>query len=151
MREATTNYGTNFITNNDSYEIYISKYSFPWYFRYNVIIDEDNAGNPTDPMLYFAYPAGSKVNQKDIRYNCWGNNFLDYEDLYPHTYFSWEPTWCPGGSSGEIDPAEQMYTDGREQFETQLYAEAKATFMLLIETYPENRICCFSNERTCKP
>lgn len=134
---ATTNYGTNFITNNDSYEIYISKYSFPWYFRYNVIIDEDNAGNPTDPMLYFAYPVGSKVNQKDIRYNCWGNNFLDYEDLYPHTYFSWEPTWCPGGSSGEIDPAEQMYTDGREQFETQLYAEAKATFMLLIETYPE--------------
>ena len=134
---ATTNYGTNFITNNDSYEIYISKYSFPWYFRYNVIIDEDNAGNPTDPILYFAYPTGSKVNQKDIRYNCWGNNFLDYEDLYPHTYFSWEPTWCPGGSSGEIDPAEQMYTDGREQFETQLYAEAKATFMLLIETYPE--------------
>lgn len=134
---ATTNYGTNFITDNDSYEIYISKYSFPWYFRYNVIIDEDNAGNPTDPMLYFAYPAGSKVNQKDIRYNCWGNNFLDYEDLYPHTYFVWNPTWCPGGSSGEIDPAEQMYTDGRDQFESQLYAEAKATFMLLIETYPE--------------
>jgi hypothetical protein len=134
---ATTNYGTNFITDNDSYEIYISKYSFPWYFRYNVIIDEDNAGNPTDPMLYFAYPAGSKVNQKDIRYNCWGNNFLDYEDLYPHTYFVWNPTWCPGGSSGEIDPAEQMYTDGRDQFESQLYTEAKATFMLLIETYPE--------------
>jgi hypothetical protein len=134
---ASTNYGTNFITDNDSYEIYISKYSFPWYFRYNVIIDEDNAGNPTDPMLYFAYPAGSKVNQKDIRYNCWGNNFLDYEDLYPHTYFAWDPTWCPGGSSGAIDAAEQMYTDGREQFESQLYPESKATFMLLIETYPE--------------
>jgi hypothetical protein len=134
---ATSNYGTNYITDNDGYEIYISKYSFPWYFRYNVIIDEDNAGNPEDPMLYFAYPAGSKVNQKDIRYNCWGNNFTASEDLFPYTYFIYEPTWCPGGSSIEPDPAEQMFIDGKDQFEAQQYNASKATFLLLIDQYPE--------------
>ncbi|MDP2424490.1 MAG: T9SS type A sorting domain-containing protein [Bacteroidales bacterium] len=127
----------NHITDNDEYEIYISKYSFPWYFRYNAIIDEDNAGNPDDPLLYFAYPAGSKVNQKDIRYNCWGNNFDAAEDLYPSTYFIYNPTWCPGGSSIETDVAEQMYMDGKEQFDTQQYTQSKATFMLLIDQYPE--------------
>ncbi|MEA3504518.1 MAG: T9SS type A sorting domain-containing protein, partial [Bacteroidota bacterium] len=134
---ATSYYGTNYITDNDKYEIYISKYSYPWYFRHNVIIDEDNAGNPTDPLLYFAYPAGSKVNQKDIRYNCWGNNFDASEDLYPHTYFLYDPIWCPGGLSTETEAAEQMYIDGKEQFKTQQYAESKATFMLLTELYPE--------------
>ncbi|PID26333.1 MAG: hypothetical protein CR982_10855, partial [Candidatus Cloacimonadota bacterium] len=134
---ANSNYETNFITNNDSYEVYISKYSFPWYFRYNVIVDEDNAGNPSDPMLYFSYPTGGKINKKDIKYNCWGTNFLDYEDLYPYEYFLWNPTWCPGGSTGEVNSAAQMYNDGRTQLDAQQYTEAKATFMLLINTYPK--------------
>jgi hypothetical protein len=127
----------NYITDNVGYEIYISKYSFPWYFMYNAIIDEDNAGNPNDPLLYFAYPVGTKVNQKDIRYNCWGNNFTASEDLYPHPYFYYNPTWCPGGTSIETSVAEQMYIDGKDQFETQQYAQSKATFMLLIEQFPE--------------
>jgi tetratricopeptide (TPR) repeat protein len=135
---ASNNVETNFITDNDSYEVYISKYSFPWYFRYNSIIDEDNGGNPGDPLIYFAYPAGGKVNQKDIRYNCWGSNFLDSEDLYPHTYFSWNPTWCPGSGFGEIDIAEQMYTDANTQIELQQYSEAKIIFKQLVDLYPES-------------
>lgn len=128
---------TNYITNNEGLEIYISKYSYPWYFRHNVIIDEDNLGNPDDPMLYFDYPAGGRINMKDIRYNCWGNNFTTSLDLYPHTYFYYEPRWCPGDLSAETDVAEQMYIDAKEQFDTQQYAAAKATFMLLIDLYPE--------------
>jgi len=134
---ASSNSQTNYITNNDDIEIYISKYSFPWYFHYNVIIDEDNAGNPDDPLLYFAYPAGSKVNQKDIRYNCWGDSFIASEDLYPSTYFNYTPTWCPGGGSIETTLAEQLYIDGRTQFEDQQYTDAKATFLLLIDQFPK--------------
>lgn len=134
---ATTNFETNFITNNSSHEVYTSKYSFPWYFRYNVIIDEDNMGNPTDPLLYFNQQTSGEINPKDIKYNCWGNNFVASEDLYPPTFYNWSPTWCPGSSSALLEPAQQMYIDGTEQFEAQLYPEAKATFMLLIETYPE--------------
>jgi subtilisin family serine protease/tetratricopeptide (TPR) repeat protein len=135
---ASNNMETNFITDNDTYEVYISKYGFPWYFRYNSIIDEDNGGNPEDPLIYFAYPAGGKVNLKDIRYNCWGSNFLDSEDLYPHTYFSWNPTWCPGSGFGEIDIAEQMYTDANTQIELQQYSEAKIIFKQLVDLYPES-------------
>jgi tetratricopeptide (TPR) repeat protein len=134
---ASSNYGTNYITDNDHYEIFISQYSFPWYFRYNVIIDEDNGtGNPPYQLLYFDYPTGSKVNQKDIRYNCWGNNFVASEDLYPHTYFNYDPMWCPGDSESETIVAEQMYIDGKEQIEIELYDEAKTTFTQLIELYP---------------
>ncbi len=135
--DATSYLGTNFITNNVGYEIYISQYSFPGYFHYNAIIDEDNAGNPSDPLLCFAAPANSKINQKDIRYNCWGNNFVASEDLYPHTDFLYEPTWCPGGSSTETNIAEQMYIEGKEQFMSNQFTASKTTFILLIDLYPE--------------
>lgn len=135
---AANNLETNYITDNDSYEIYISKYSFPWYFKHNVIIDEDNVGNPGDPLLYFAYPAGSKINQKDIKYNCWGNNFAAVSDLYPHTYFLYDPTWCPGGSSKKAELIEQMYFAGKQQLKSLQYADSKSTFMTIIESYPES-------------
>lgn len=125
----------NYITDNQSYEIYISKFSFPWYFRFNAIIDEDNAGNPTDPLLYFAYPVGNEIPPKDVRYNCWGNNFNASEDLYPSEFFIYNPTWCPGGSSIPTTEAEQLYKDGREQFESGQYNDSKATFMLLIDQF----------------
>ncbi len=136
--QALTNYETNFITDNDSYEIYMSKYGFPWYFHYNVIIDEDNAGNPDDPMVYYHSPDPLGIPKLSVRYNCWGNNFDPDEDLQA-TYdnLSWSPTWCPGTSSGTTNTPEQMYIDGKEQFETQQYAAAKNTFMQLITTYPK--------------
>ncbi|NPD48169.1 T9SS type A sorting domain-containing protein [Lentimicrobium sp. S6] len=138
---ATSYNEMNYITNNTSYELYISKYSFPWYFRYNAIIDDYNIGNPSDPLLYFAYPTGGKINQKDIRYNCWtaNNNFVASEDLYPYEYFTYSPTWCPNGSPIPIGLAEQMYFDGKEQFDDQQYSNSKATFQLLIEQYPKTK------------
>lgn len=59
----------NLVMDNTSYEFYASGYSFPWYFRYNAIIDEDNLGNPTDPMVYYQVSGGEQI-PKDIRYNC---------------------------------------------------------------------------------
>ncbi|MCK9401003.1 MAG: T9SS type A sorting domain-containing protein [Bacteroidales bacterium] len=130
---------TQQIKDNTSYEVYASKYSFPWYFRYNAIIDEDNAGNPYDPLLYFAYPAGStRINQKDIRYNCWGDNFDASEDFYPSTYFIYNPTWCPGGGGIVPDPIIDMYTSALEQFENGNYTVAKNLFQLFIQQYPKS-------------
>jgi hypothetical protein len=129
----------NYITDNEEYEIYISKYSFPWYFKYNAIIDDDNPGNPDDPMLYFAYPTGSRINIKDLKYNCWGNNFDPDEDLYPAPYFYTSPTWCPGDGSVEQDVAEELYMSGIEQLENEQYVEAKATFQLLVDQFPKTK------------
>ena len=77
---ATTYAEAQQILNNDSYEVYASQYSFPWYFRHNVIIDEDNLGNPDDPLVYYDNPFPGPIEAK---YNCWGNPvyFNPIEDL----------------------------------------------------------------------
>lgn len=130
---------TQRIKNNTGYEVYCSQYSFPWYFRYNAIVDEDNAGNPDDPMLYFDYPTGGKVNLKDIRYNCWGDNFDADDDLYPSAYFIYSPTWCPaGGIDPPIDQAGDMYASAISEFEASNYTDAKNLLQLLIQLYPDS-------------
>lgn len=72
---------TQRIVDNVSYEVYCTEFSFPWYFRYNEIIDEDNMGNPTDPMVFYDRPIPSPYIKLDVRNNCWGNNFNPYEDF----------------------------------------------------------------------
>lgn len=129
---------TQRIKDNTSYEIYCSRHSFPWYFRHNVIIDEDNIPYPFDPLLYWAYPEGSRVDQKDIRYNCWGNNFSAIDDLFPSAYFIYDPVWCPGFSGAMVDPIEDLYNMGTEQFESGNYSTSKSTFQLLIQQYPKS-------------
>lgn len=129
---------TQRIKDNTSFEVYCSQFSFPWYFRYNVIIDEDNLGNTIGPLLYWAYPAGSRINQKDIRYNCWGNNFSAIEDLYPSAYFNYNPTWCPNGILPPLDPIVDLFTSAVEQFENGNYSNAKNLFQLLIQQYPKS-------------
>jgi hypothetical protein len=66
---ATANDQTQEIYDNDSYEVYASQYSFPSYFRYNVIIDEDNFGGSTDPLVYYSSGIGG-IPMNDVRYNC---------------------------------------------------------------------------------
>ncbi len=44
--------GTQYIHDNDSYEVYASQNSFPFYFKHNGIIDEDNASAPSYPLVY---------------------------------------------------------------------------------------------------
>ncbi|MCX6233828.1 MAG: right-handed parallel beta-helix repeat-containing protein [Bacteroidetes bacterium] len=127
----------NLVMDNSSYEVYSSGYSFPWYFRYNAIIDEDNLGNPTDPMVYYQWASGDPI-PKDIRYNCWGNNFDYHEDLYPDVYLV-NPIWCPGGDNQHVpDAAEDMHTSAVGQFEAGNYTDAKNLFEMLIQQYPES-------------
>jgi len=99
--DAQTFSQTQQIRDNESYEVYITQFSFPYLFQYNTIIDEDNIGNPTDPMLLFSnegiiYPQFPKWY---VENNCWGSNF-DYDDDLRASYgtFKVYPTWCPGGT-----------------------------------------------------
>jgi len=129
---------TNYITNNDSYEIYASTGSFPWYFRNNVIIDEDNLGNPNDPMVYYDAPTGG-FPLMDVRYNCWGSNFDQSEDLNPTGYMVY-PVWCPpSGGNKSSDIALQTYLDGLENFENEEFSEAREIFEEVIELYPNTQ------------
>lgn len=129
----------NYITDNSSYEIYTSAGSFPWYFRFNAIIDEDNVGNPTDPMVYAELPGSSLLF--DVKYNCWteNNNFSPSADLYPSNYLVY-PTYCPpSGGHKSTELALEDFQEGLEQFENEEYEDAKTTFESVIDSYAETQ------------
>jgi hypothetical protein len=125
------------IRDNTSYEVYASQNSFPIYFRYNVIIDEDNLGGQVDPLVY--YSVNGEVPPKDVRYNCWGQNFDPAKDLYPAGYI-WQPVWCPGIAENSIPtPDEDMYEVANNLFDAENYIAAKSMYEMLIDQYPESK------------
>ena len=123
---------TQRIIDNISYELYCTQYSFPYYFRYNVIIDEDNLGNPSDPLVFYDNPTIPYYYKIDVQYNCWGNNFDPTQDLrtYNGATWKWYPTWCPGGTISPPDPVKDMYYSAVEEFENSNYYNAKNLFQL---------------------
>lgn len=133
-----TSYGDmNLVEDNISYEIFSSGYSFPWYFRYNAIIDPDNLGGQEDALVYYEFAPGDQI-PKDIRYNCWDSSFDPDVDLYPDVYL-YNPTWCPGGGNIEKEVAEQLYTDANDFFENQQFEQAESSYKLLVDQYPDTR------------
>jgi len=137
---ATTYTDAQQIRDNYSYEVYASGNSFPWYMRHNVIIDEDNAGNPYDPLVYYDFrESEGSESVTDIRYNCWGNNFDQDEDLYPINGFMVDPTWCPGGDTIIHKAAETLYLSGIAQYDSSEYVNAKSTFEMVVNQYPETK------------
>lgn len=131
---------TQQISDNSSYEVYASKFSFPWYFRYNAIIDENNLGNPSDPLVFYDNPNIPYYYKIDVQYNCWGNNFNPGQDLktYSGAIWKWSPTWCPSRGVPPDDPIEDMYKSAVEQFEDGYYSNAINLFKLLIHLYPKS-------------
>jgi len=130
---------TQQIMDNSGYEIYASQFSFPWYFHYNAIVDEDNVGNPTDPMVFYDKKNLPPLAKLDVINNYWGVNFepeLDLKTIYG-IYKSY-PSWTPGGGGILIDPILDMYQSGVEQFESENYLAAKNIFQLLINQYPKS-------------
>jgi tetratricopeptide (TPR) repeat protein len=127
----------------ESFEIYASSNSFPTYFHYNSIIDDNNGGNSVgDPLFYWDTKSVFGIFPQDVTYNCWGENFDPKKDLYPYENFICYPTMICGksGSSGSPTPgvAETLYQSGLTYFAEDDYPNAEATFKELIETYPES-------------
>ncbi|MCK9618821.1 MAG: T9SS type A sorting domain-containing protein [Lentimicrobiaceae bacterium] len=137
---AQTYQETQTITNNTNIEVYASQNCFPWYFRYNVIVDEDNSGAPDDPLVY--YDPDGNLNLFDVRYNCWGKNFNYQQDFYPSGYI-YSPTWCPSGvketAITETASDEDLYNTAMSLIEQENYTEAKTTLQSLIEQYPDSK------------
>ncbi|HEY9113807.1 MAG TPA: T9SS type A sorting domain-containing protein [Bacteroidales bacterium] len=126
----------NLIEDNSSYELYSSSESFPWYFRYNAIYDEDNQGGQTDALIYYE---GSQY-YADVNYNCWDNSFYPNDDLYPYAAFIYRSDydWCPdGGGHKSTEIALDDYLEALEYFENGQYDDARTAFEDVIINYPE--------------
>jgi len=119
-------------------ELYVWPNSFPTYFKYNEIIDEDNnVGNPVYPLVrYINYPANPCT--LDVRYNCWGNSFQPDEDLIgANTTFISSPIWCPGVTPPKDSPID-LYANAMELFDSGNYTEAKNLLHFIVNQYPNS-------------
>ncbi len=131
--DANTSSESQQIRDNDSYEIYASGGSFPWYLNHNVITDD----NQILPLVYYDY--GTTHIPLDVRYNCWGCDFMPSLDLYPSEDYIYSPTWCPGGGSMILEAAETLYLSGKSLYDSSDYTSAKSTFEMVINQYPETK------------
>ena len=125
------------VRDNNALEFYMSANSFPIFFHHNQIIDEDNIGNPRDPLLYWDFtpnPQGPAPTPQNIILNYWGENFDARDDLYPIGLFNWNPVWQPKSGTRT---AEDIYNEGLEYFAEEDFINAEASFIELIEEHAQ--------------
>ncbi|MCK9424248.1 MAG: T9SS type A sorting domain-containing protein [Bacteroidales bacterium] len=118
-------------------EMYIQKGCFPVIFKYNQIIDENNAGGNADPLIrYINYPVDPVIF--DVTKNCWGRNFDPTLDLIGNQVtFNYIPTWCPGDPI-PTDPPIDLYAKAINQYDSGNYANAKSIFKTIIDQFPKS-------------
>ncbi len=136
---ATNVLGTQQIMDNSSYEVLVSRSSFPSLFKWNYISDPDNLGGESDPLIWYLPPTGGFLNSPNVRYNCWGSNFNASQDLYCTTgcSFLYDPGWCPTGkkSGNTYDNAELMFNEALELINTENYYEAKSALQSVVNEH----------------
>ena len=124
------------IADNSGVEVYVSGNSFPSRFEYNRIVDEDNFGNPNDPLLlYGTGTADSAPMVFDIEHNYWGTNFNPSEDLNPYGSFDYDPVW-DGRSANS--PERQLYQDAEIALMADKREVADSLYRLIITGYPNS-------------
>lgn len=125
---------TQRIMDNVGYEIYTDESSFPTYFRWNAIIDDDNL--PVDDELLYCQGI---MLEKDVRYNFWGNNFDPEEDFFPVGAYNYEPIFELVYEGEDKSDAEQLYDGAQGKFEQEDYTGAKNDFQQVVQQYPDSR------------
>lgn len=121
-------YETQQIKDNDINQVYATHGSFPHYFKFNTVMDEDN-----DCLVY--YHVQGEAEAVNVTWNYWGENFVAEDDLCPIELFIFEPVWelltgNPGKGDDELafDAATLKVKNGD-------YTGAKAGYQQLIADY----------------
>lgn len=130
---------TQNIVDNQSYEIFATQYGFPPYCKYNLIRDDDNGGNPSDPIVYYDnnYQIPQIVN---VSRNCWGSGFNAQQDLKINNgTINYTPTSCPPYNCDPIwNTAEQLYLEAESLAENGECVAAVSLFQDIIDNYPNS-------------
>jgi tetratricopeptide (TPR) repeat protein len=124
---------------NEEYEIFTDYGSFP-YLRWNAIYDEDNLGI-NDELIYCQLPLYTEL---DIRYNFFGNEFKDVDDLFPDNSYYYNPIFKLEFSEEEKSDAQVMFETAKEKSNTGYYSEADSIFKVIIQLYPETQFAQLS-------
>jgi len=124
-------YETQIIRNNEINQIFTTQNSFPFYLKWNAIIDEDNQY----PLIYYK---SIEEEELDVQNNYWGNNFDPVKDFYPSEFFSYQPVWQLNGGGGS-DGAEAKYNVAHSKIEAQEFLGAKYDFQQIVTDYPSSK------------
>jgi len=128
-----------YIIKCNSYEFYASANSFPTFFRYNSIYNEDKSGNfKNAPYFWWDVTTPYTGAAKDLNYNCWGTHFNPTIHLHPTEAFITDSIWCPIPPIKPLVDEEILYLTGLGFFADEDYTNAEATFKEIIETYPNS-------------
>jgi len=123
-------YETQIIRDNNKHQVLATQNSFPFYFNWNAIYDEDN----TYPLVYYSSPVSLPLN---VTNNYWGNNFTPQTDLYPYQDYSYFPIWqLNSGGSGTDD--ELLYKDAHNEIEQGNFSLAKSYYKELTSNFPNS-------------
>ncbi len=123
---------TQLIKDNTLHQVFVGQNSFPWYMKFNAIIDDYN----TVPLVKYERPGQPfiKVNVTD---NFWGVGFNPTTDLYiDNGTYKHLPLWQPLNPYYPTE-LELQYKAANDAFAAGNYAEAKAQYMDIIENNPE--------------
>ena len=127
---------TQYIHDNDEYEIYMMQGCNPKTMRYNSI---RKTSFGTTPYLYydnlFSTPIPDTIT---VILNEWGSNFVPYLHLQSNAgaVYRYLPYWVFGDCSNDTNLAEELVALADSLCEAEEYRLAKETYMQIIEDYP---------------
>ena len=121
---------TQEFSQNNSYQMYITKGSFPHKIRYNKISDNDNT------VCWVEY-TGSEEGL-NVQYNNWGGSYVPENNLCPTGAYIIEPIWDPG-DTGIDSEAEAMFNGASNLVQQEDYTGAKAQYQQVVLQYPDTK------------
>lgn len=139
---ATTNENTQFIHDNDSYEIYLTTNCVPQKMQYNLITD----GGDT-PFIYydgevaFGEPNAPSRSIIDVKKNAWGNGFAPSSHLYSTSSivtYSYLPYWPMGSCFDEEVEAQRLIATADSLSELGEYSLAKVVYQYVVNSHPDS-------------
>ena len=132
---------TQKITNNDSYEVYMTSSCIPTNFHYNYIYDNDNT-----PFIYYdphvGFASSEQVTYRstiDVTYNNWGN--ITDPSAYLASYLNnttylWNPIWN-GSRSTNATGIDSLLNLINEYLYNENFVQLQSTCEYIINNYPE--------------
>ena len=127
-------FDTQLIKDNTTHQVYATEFSFPWYIKFNAIIDDVN----TVPLVQYDRPGQLDFVKANIADNFWGTGFNATTDLYVQNgIFKPLPLWSPLNPyyPSELD---LLYKGASDAFAAENYSDAKIAFVSIVENYPES-------------
>ena len=134
---------TQYIHDNDSYEIYLTSNCAPQNMHYNMIADTIGGNTPFiyyDGNVGFGEPPVTSMTVIDVTKNAWGSNFIPSAHLYsttPNVTYDTLPYWSMGTCfDNGVTEGQRLVASADSLRELGEFAMAKIVYRQVVDNYP---------------